>query len=49
MIFDTTPIAVRRPAPRRSQHTAEVLAEVGYTAEDITALVANGAAALPED
>lgn len=47
MIFDETPISVRRPAPRRSEHTAEVLAEVGYTAEEISALTAAGVAGLP--
>jgi formyl-CoA transferase len=44
MILDESPLTVRRPAPLRSQHTAEVLAEVGYTAEEISAMVADGAA-----
>ena len=49
MILDATPVSVRRPAPRRSEHTVEVLAEVGYTAEEIAALVAEGAASVQED
>ena len=49
MILDATPLTVRRPAPLRSEHTAEVLAEVGYTAEEISALVAAGVAGLPKD
>ena len=49
MILDATPVSVRRPAPRRSEHTEEVLAEVGYTAEEIAALVADGAASVRED
>jgi crotonobetainyl-CoA:carnitine CoA-transferase CaiB-like acyl-CoA transferase len=49
MIFDATPVTVRRPAPRLSEHTAEVLAEVGYTADEISALVADGVAGLPKD
>src|ERR1700722_7826234 len=48
MIFDATPLTVRSPAPLRSQHTAEVLAEVGYTAGEISAMVADGAASVPE-
>jgi crotonobetainyl-CoA:carnitine CoA-transferase CaiB-like acyl-CoA transferase len=44
MILDESPATVRRPAPLRSQHTAEVLAEVGYTATEISAMVADGAA-----
>ena len=49
MIFDETPITVRRPAPRLSEHTAEILAEVGYTAEEISTLVADGVAGVPND
>jgi crotonobetainyl-CoA:carnitine CoA-transferase CaiB-like acyl-CoA transferase len=49
MIFDETPITVRRPAPRLSEHTAEILSEVGYTAEEISTLVADGVAGVPKD
>ena len=43
MILDAAPLQVRRPAPLRSEHTAEVLAEVGYDEASITALVEAGA------
>jgi crotonobetainyl-CoA:carnitine CoA-transferase CaiB-like acyl-CoA transferase len=36
--FDVTPASVRRPAPLIGQHGDEVLAEVGYTADEIAAL-----------
>ena len=44
MVMDGSPLSVRRHAPMRSEHTAEVLAEVGYDADAIAALVAAGAA-----
>jgi crotonobetainyl-CoA:carnitine CoA-transferase CaiB-like acyl-CoA transferase len=44
MILDESPLTVRRPAPLRSEHTAQVLAEVGYTDAEISAMVADGAA-----
>jgi crotonobetainyl-CoA:carnitine CoA-transferase CaiB-like acyl-CoA transferase len=44
MILDDAPLSVRRPAPLRAEHTAEVLAEVGYDDAAIEALVASGAA-----
>jgi formyl-CoA transferase len=40
--FSATPAAVRRPAPLPGQHTYEVLAEAGLTAEQIAALAAAG-------
>jgi formyl-CoA transferase len=43
--FHGTPLAVRLPPPLLGQHTAEVLAEVGYGPEEVAALVASGAAA----
>jgi crotonobetainyl-CoA:carnitine CoA-transferase CaiB-like acyl-CoA transferase len=49
MIFDETPITVRRLAPRLSEHTAEVLAEVSYTAEGISTLMTDGVAGAPND
>jgi crotonobetainyl-CoA:carnitine CoA-transferase CaiB-like acyl-CoA transferase len=36
---------VRAPAPTLGQHTAEVLAGLGYSAAEIAALMAGGAAA----
>ena len=44
MILDDAPLRVRRPAPLRSEHTVEVLAEVGYDQRSIDALIASGAA-----
>ena len=41
-IMRDTPWALRRPAPRLGQHTAEVLSELGYTAEDVEALRSEG-------
>lgn len=38
--FSETPCAVFRPAPRLGEHTAEVLAELGYAPERIAALAA---------
>ena len=40
-----TPASVRRPPPTLGQHTAEVLAELGYAADDIAALRESGAIA----
>jgi alpha-methylacyl-CoA racemase len=42
-----TPAAVERPAPALGEHTAELLAESGYTAEEIQALEDSGAAKGP--
>jgi crotonobetainyl-CoA:carnitine CoA-transferase CaiB-like acyl-CoA transferase len=39
-----TPGKVSRPAPVLGQHTREVLAEFGFSAAEIEALVASGAA-----
>ena len=41
-----TPAAIRRPAPRLGEHTAEVLDELGVTPSDIDRLVAAGTIAL---
>ena len=38
--FSATPCEMTRPAPRLGEHTEEVLAEIGYGPERITALVA---------
>jgi alpha-methylacyl-CoA racemase len=42
--FDRTPASMPQPAPETGQHTAEVLAEAGYTAAEIAALQAAGVA-----
>ena len=41
--FHGTPLAMRLPPPLLGQHTAEVLAEVGYSGEEIATLVESGA------
>jgi crotonobetainyl-CoA:carnitine CoA-transferase CaiB-like acyl-CoA transferase len=40
--FDDTMPTIRRAAPRLGEHTAEVLALVGFSDDEITALVASG-------
>jgi crotonobetainyl-CoA:carnitine CoA-transferase CaiB-like acyl-CoA transferase len=40
--FSKTPASVRRDAPLIGQHNHEVLTEVGYSDDEITALVASG-------
>jgi crotonobetainyl-CoA:carnitine CoA-transferase CaiB-like acyl-CoA transferase len=40
--FSRTATQVRRPAPMLGEHTRELLAEYGYTAEDIDAFLAAG-------
>jgi crotonobetainyl-CoA:carnitine CoA-transferase CaiB-like acyl-CoA transferase len=42
--FHGTPTGVRRPAPLLGQHTRAVLAEIGYTHEEIETILASGAA-----
>ncbi|MDP1902115.1 MAG: CaiB/BaiF CoA-transferase family protein [Rubrivivax sp.] len=42
--FDRTPAGAPRPAPELGEHTASVLREVGYSAEEIAALQAAGVA-----
>ncbi len=47
--FAKTPgSAIRRPAPRLGQNTREVLAENGFSADEIDALIASGAAGQAE-
>lgn len=41
------PIQVRRPAPWLGEHTAEVLGELGFAAQDVERLAAAGTVALP--
>ena len=43
MLLSDAPLSVRRPAPMRAEHTAEVLAEVGYDVDAIAALAEAGA------
>jgi len=45
MQFDDEQTVVRRPAPETGEHTDEVLGELGYPADEITALRALGAVA----
>ncbi len=40
--FDRTPANVRRPPPRLGEHSAEVLAELGYDAAEMRDLAARG-------
>jgi crotonobetainyl-CoA:carnitine CoA-transferase CaiB-like acyl-CoA transferase len=41
-----TPAAIRRPAPRLGEHTAEVLGELGVSPPEIARLAAAGTIAL---
>jgi formyl-CoA transferase len=43
LVLDDAPLTVRRPAPLRGEHTAEVLAEVGYTPAAVEQLAESGA------
>lgn len=40
--FDDTQPAIRRPAPAIGEHSAEVLAELGYRPDEVARLGANG-------
>jgi crotonobetainyl-CoA:carnitine CoA-transferase CaiB-like acyl-CoA transferase len=40
--WSESPSTIRRPAPRMGEHSAEVLAQSGYTAEQIQQMVAAG-------
>jgi alpha-methylacyl-CoA racemase len=44
-----TPAGIHRPAPALGEHTAEVLGDSGYSAEEIQALQESGAAKGPDD
>ena len=41
--FDDELPEIRRPGPDKGQHTREVLEQVGYSAQEIEALIASGA------
>ena len=43
-----TPASVERPAPALGEHTAEVLMDAGYSAEEVKALEESGAAKGPD-
>jgi crotonobetainyl-CoA:carnitine CoA-transferase CaiB-like acyl-CoA transferase len=43
-----TPASIERPAPALGEHTAEVLGDAGYSAEEILALEESGAAKGPD-
>ena len=47
--FAETPAGVHRHAPRLGEHTAEVLAELGYSEEAVRDLASKGAVVLGED
>jgi len=49
MQFDDEQVTVRRGAPEIGEHTDEVLAEVGFTPEEVAALWATGALGAPGD
>ncbi|MEK9776125.1 MAG: CoA transferase, partial [Quisquiliibacterium sp.] len=42
--FAGTPATIRSPAPRLGEHTRELLAQAGYSSEQINAMLAAGAA-----
>lgn len=44
--FSDSPGAIRLPPPRLGQHSAEILSELGYSAEKIQALAGSGAVGL---
>jgi crotonobetainyl-CoA:carnitine CoA-transferase CaiB-like acyl-CoA transferase len=47
--YDGEFFAARRPSPAQGQHTREVLAEIGYSAGEIEALLASGGAFVESD
>lgn len=47
MNFSKTPASIRRPQPRLGENTTEVLAEAGYSQEQIDKMLASGEARMP--
>jgi crotonobetainyl-CoA:carnitine CoA-transferase CaiB-like acyl-CoA transferase len=45
--FDDELPSIRRPGPRKGEHSRDILAEVGYSADEIDALVATGVVIAP--
>ncbi len=45
--WSESPAAIRRPAPRLGEHSAEILAEAGYSATEIATLLTQGVTAAP--
>ena len=41
--FDDEALTIRRPGPALGEHSREVLPELGYSADEVTALVDGGA------
>ncbi len=41
--FDSEIPQIRRPGPEKGEHTREVLSEIGFTDEEIAALITSGA------
>ncbi len=46
--FSETPGGIRRPPPRQGEHSLELLEEAGLSREEIEAMLASGATAVPE-
>ena len=49
LVLSESPLSVRRPAPLVAEHTTEVLAEAGYTPEEIDDLVARKVVTVREE
>ena len=45
--FHGTPCQVRQPPPLQGQHSREILTELGYGPEEVTALLEDGSVATP--